>query len=460
MEKNSYLIVSLMLSLFLFSIGCGEPGEMTDVVSAISQFGNGDDVALPYDAPGDDTYDFDEADDTDYDYDNDKPDEETNERIVPYSRTKEKSYTESKPMLICPYKNLPDGTVGEPFSYELEASGREGPIYFEIKYGTLPEGLTLSEDGLVSGTPTQPAKSYLSITISSDDNSSRVCSLKLSIKGDVDIAEPTNDAEPSETPEDDEELENDNDDQIALPNDSPIENAFPIKPVALIVTLYQNRDYEGRHATYVDSVEDVSIKWDISVVDMRVPATSSIKIEKGPNYDSDSKVRFCGPSYKGCSKWMGPGKHASMSSIDDIGNDSIFSIEFNDSHKKPSSNYWNEAGIQVIARLYQHANCSGESVDIIESTPHLKLLDFNDRTSSVRVFKGPECGAKYCEVTFFQHGNYEGHEGTLIEDGYDGRCFNTGDDFYDRDDSISSVLIESFDAPPESIGDLPSNPAI
>ncbi|MCL2488759.1 MAG: putative Ig domain-containing protein, partial [Oscillospiraceae bacterium] len=48
---------------------------------------------------------------------------------------------------------LPDGRVGTPYSHPLAAVGHT-PISWEITGGALPPGLTLSESGLIAGTPT------------------------------------------------------------------------------------------------------------------------------------------------------------------------------------------------------------------------------------------------------------------------------------------------------------------
>lgn len=49
--------------------------------------------------------------------------------------------------------SLPDFTVGVAYSYQLQATGGSGNYAWTIASGTLPEGLSVSETGLISGTP-------------------------------------------------------------------------------------------------------------------------------------------------------------------------------------------------------------------------------------------------------------------------------------------------------------------
>jgi len=44
--------------------------------------------------------------------------------------------------------------LGQPFSYQLQATGPTGPLTWTLEAGTLPDGITLSSDGVISGTPT------------------------------------------------------------------------------------------------------------------------------------------------------------------------------------------------------------------------------------------------------------------------------------------------------------------
>src|SRR5262249_49252107 len=50
---------------------------------------------------------------------------------------------------------LPDASLDEPYAQNLTASGGTEPYEYFIVLGTLPPGLALSSDGLLSGTPTK-----------------------------------------------------------------------------------------------------------------------------------------------------------------------------------------------------------------------------------------------------------------------------------------------------------------
>jgi hypothetical protein len=50
--------------------------------------------------------------------------------------------------------SLPNYTIGVPYSYQLLASGGSGNYAWKIVSGSLPSGLTMDINGLISGTPT------------------------------------------------------------------------------------------------------------------------------------------------------------------------------------------------------------------------------------------------------------------------------------------------------------------
>ena len=80
------------------------------------------------------------------------------------SGVSEPTYTsdddDSRPTRVAPTittdKTLPGGTVGQPYSYTLNANGTK-PITWSLYSGSLPPGLSLSSTGVLSGTPTTAA---------------------------------------------------------------------------------------------------------------------------------------------------------------------------------------------------------------------------------------------------------------------------------------------------------------
>jgi len=60
---------------------------------------------------------------------------------------------------------LPNGTAGTAYSQNLSASGGVSPYTFAVTSGTLPAGLSLSNAGLISGTPTSTSAANFTITV-------------------------------------------------------------------------------------------------------------------------------------------------------------------------------------------------------------------------------------------------------------------------------------------------------
>ncbi|MEW6130392.1 MAG: putative Ig domain-containing protein [Acidobacteriota bacterium] len=58
---------------------------------------------------------------------------------------------------------LPDGVVGETYSQTLIAAGGSSPYRWALKSGELPNGLTLSANGIISGTPTSSGEKSFEI---------------------------------------------------------------------------------------------------------------------------------------------------------------------------------------------------------------------------------------------------------------------------------------------------------
>ena len=63
---------------------------------------------------------------------------------------------------------LPDGKVGEEYDAMINTAQGSFDITYALKEGTLPEGLTLSENGELTGTPTKAGVYTLTFVASSE----------------------------------------------------------------------------------------------------------------------------------------------------------------------------------------------------------------------------------------------------------------------------------------------------
>jgi hypothetical protein len=62
--------------------------------------------------------------------------------------------------------NLPNGMVGQPYYFQLQASGGTLPYFWSIISGSLAPGLQLDPlTGKISGTPIQPGTSQVTIQV-------------------------------------------------------------------------------------------------------------------------------------------------------------------------------------------------------------------------------------------------------------------------------------------------------
>jgi len=76
---------------------------------------------------------------------------------------------------------LPGATVGEPYSEALQATGGDGSFTWERVEGALPEGLTLSPEGIVSGTPQREEAPVFTVQVTSGDGQSARAELSIAV---------------------------------------------------------------------------------------------------------------------------------------------------------------------------------------------------------------------------------------------------------------------------------------
>jgi uncharacterized protein (TIGR03437 family) len=78
------------------------------------------------------------------------------------------------PLTIANPSPLPTGQLTQFYSKQLDATGGSGSATFAVTSGSLPSGITLSDNGILSGTPT--ALGTFSFTVSATDSSTTVAS--------------------------------------------------------------------------------------------------------------------------------------------------------------------------------------------------------------------------------------------------------------------------------------------
>jgi hypothetical protein len=88
----------------------------------------------------------------------------------------------TQPLAIATSSPLPAGTMGSPYSVTLSASGGTAPYQWSTQ-GSMPPGLTVSQSGILSGTPTATGVYSVQIRVTDSTQASATATLSLSING-------------------------------------------------------------------------------------------------------------------------------------------------------------------------------------------------------------------------------------------------------------------------------------
>src|SRR4030095_4105128 len=78
-------------------------------------------------------------------------------------------------------RSLPDGVVGEAYNQTLVASGGSAPYRWDLKSGRLPDGLVLSDPGVISGLPTTPGELEFEARATDQSGQSTIAELAIDI---------------------------------------------------------------------------------------------------------------------------------------------------------------------------------------------------------------------------------------------------------------------------------------
>jgi len=82
---------------------------------------------------------------------------------------------------------LQGGTVGQPYNQTLQVTGGFAPFAWSVPPGSLPQGLSLSPAGVISGTPLAPGTSNFTVTVSDTFNQSDTQDFSITISGVLEI---------------------------------------------------------------------------------------------------------------------------------------------------------------------------------------------------------------------------------------------------------------------------------
>ncbi|NCW28675.1 MAG: hypothetical protein EBV83_10385, partial [Verrucomicrobia bacterium] len=87
--------------------------------------------------------------------------------------------------------NLPSGLTGNSYRAALAATGGVAPFLWSLASGTLPDGLSISDEGILDGSPTAPGQFMLSIRVTDSAGISTNRSLQINITDPLQITTAT-----------------------------------------------------------------------------------------------------------------------------------------------------------------------------------------------------------------------------------------------------------------------------
>lgn len=79
--------------------------------------------------------------------------------------------------------SIPSGNVGSPYSYSLVTTGAQLPATYSIISGSLPTGLTMSQYGTISGTPTTAQSNLFTVKVTDFGGATCTADITLTING-------------------------------------------------------------------------------------------------------------------------------------------------------------------------------------------------------------------------------------------------------------------------------------
>ena len=180
---------------------------------------------------------------------------------------------------------------------------------------------------------------------------------------------------------------------------------MPVVVPRLIVEIFQHTNFRGRMG-YV--VEPVPFTGHIGFQDN----ISSLRVYKGPSFSSNPNYKVIlhqHRDYRGKRLALGPGFYPNLHDTAYNFADRISSINFGSSLEVPGPEW---GTIPLIVDCYEHVEFRGRKITILRDIINLRDPQggswFEDRISSIRIFKGPDFPRDSAEVVFYEHPEFEG----------------------------------------------------
>ncbi len=180
---------------------------------------------------------------------------------------------------------------------------------------------------------------------------------------------------------------------------------MPVVIPRLIVEAFQHVNYRGRMGYILEPVPHTGrIGFQDNI--------SSLKIYKGPNFSGSPNYKailYQHANYKGKKLALGPGFYPNLHDVAYNFADRVSSINFGSTIDVVGPEW---GTIPLIVHCYEHVEFRGKKITILRDIANLRTPQggtwFEDRISSVQIFKGPNFPSDGADVVFYEHPEFEG----------------------------------------------------
>lgn len=169
----------------------------------------------------------------------------------------------------------------------------------------------------------------------------------------------------------------------------------------LVVEVFEHVNYQGRKITLIESIPNTT---EIGAQDV----ISSIKIYQGPGFTASPNYKAIfheHEKYKGRRLVLAPGFYPNIHEIPYNFGDAITSISFSPAAHPTPPVY---GAVPVLIEVFSDVDFSGRRSLIMRDVSSMFEIGMNDMISSVRIQRGPNFPFSGCQVSFYEHVNFEG----------------------------------------------------